>query len=266
MSLDSKQRSLKNQLKNKAMEDSKNIDELAKQSGEENVKTPPRYELPIIKLNGNEGVFILTPLEGDKVNIGNTITGTILKVRRKFGAFTTTHRFYTNEHDSPRNKITLFGRENKEKARSILIDEGTIDELKAKHSDPKLKMTQVLYFLTEPEHEIVKLNIGGKGLGSVFEFFRGLGKNEHVFQFRVEVGCVKEKSPAGKEYYATTIMREETWDDLTLVGEKIKEVSENLAKVENYYADVPEKKVEAAEEKMIDLDESDEVNVEDIPF
>ena len=240
------------------------MEDLEKLSGEDTVKQRPRYILPVIRLNGKTGTFYKFEKDEEgnvaKTDLGKKLQGTILKVRRTFVGWGKDYSLFTNEHNSWKDKMTLFER----KGEAVnMIDVGTSAELRPKY--PELKMTQVLYFLLEPEKEIVKLLVKGKGLQNLFDFWDEFKPNEHIYQYLIEIGIEKGKSQLG-EYYYTTFARLREVDDLNLIADKIREVAGKISEIESYY-EVPPVSPEVVEEPEQDKIEFEEKkDTEEIPF
>jgi len=250
-------------------------EDLSKLSGEDTIKQIPKYILPIVRLNGKKGEFYKYVRgeesgKSEEIRLGDKIQGTILKVRRMFVGFGKEYSIFTNEHNTWKDRITLFERKEGNVA---MIDAGTRQELKDKY--PELKMTQVIYFLLEPQKEIVKLLIKGKGLANLFEFWRGFKKEEHIYDYVIEIGVKEESSPLG-EYFATTFYRVEGVEDEKFIAEKIKEVAGKIAEIAGYYEEKPfvppEVKTEeipviqVGQKKLPKKGEEEEIDVKDIPF
>jgi len=144
--------------------------------------------------------------------------------------------------------------------------------MKEKHN---LKMTQIVYFLIGDE--IVRLNIKGSSLSALFDFRIEAKKTEkHFHELLLEIGMTKMTSPLG-DYYAMafSIKKELTGKEIEKVAEKIKEVSDKLEQIENYYKENKDKEsgertAEAITAQIKKEDEEDkpddEINVSEIPF
>jgi len=240
------------------------LDKIAKLTGEDEVKQAPRYELPIVRFNGNTGKFYkLVPKDDgslEQIELGDKIKGVMLKVRRRFSAFTKDYRLFTNEHNSWKDNVILF--EVRKKADGTIerrmIDSGKIGELREKYPELRGAMKQIIYFLLEPEKEIVKLIIKGKGLSNLFDFWREFDKDEHIFEYITEIGAKEEVNEAGMRYYANTFGRVEKVEDLDFVVKKIQEVAENIQKVEDYYKEVEEEEMEIEEDEQLDMPKKDD--------
>lgn len=266
-------------------------EDLSKLSGEDIVKQMPKYILPVIRLHGKKGKFYkyVRGEEGksEEIELTDKIQGTILKVRRILIGFGKDYQLFTNEHNHWKDKVSLFERNfEKKREKPMMVDVGTRQELKQKY--PELKMIQVLYFLLEPQKEVVKLLIKGKGLARLVDFWREFKSHEHIYDYLIEVGIKQEESPLG-EYYATTFNRIEEVESKELVAEKIKEVAGKIAEIEEYYEEKPPTEEEIEEEdipivedekknvpvakkqnvkvrKIVWKKEEEEINPEDIPF
>lgn len=239
------------------------LEELSELSGEKSVKQAPKYELPQIRLQGQKGVFIKIYKDEQGVflqdEIGDEINGVILKIRRTCGAMTIDDNgdveeiYFSNEHNDWRDKIMLFHKDlTKKKVKTMMIGTGTYKELKSKYTN--LKMRQIIYLLINDE--VVKLEVKGKGLSALFDYYPQFPGNEHIFQFVTKIGAIKKENKA-IEYYAMTFEKGEP-SDLEKVGPKIKEVAENIKKIEDFYASQvpPEEFIleEIVSEKTKDVD------------
>jgi len=265
------------------MNNQQRVDELAGKSGEVSIKQAPKYIVPAVRLHGNKGVFQRTDYAdgvSNTIDIGNSIEGVMLKVRRSFGSFTKDEQFFTNEHNSWRDKVILFRRHKTSDgiAKTQTVDEGTTKELKEKY--PALRMRQLIYFLLYPGKEVVKLTIKGKGLGDLFDYWQSFDNDEHMFQFVTKVGVKEEEGQMGT-YYATSFERGEAVEgkDFDEVAESIDEVSSRVEASESFYAK-PSKEEDAglpvAEDDDVPVIEEEddprpvsddpEINVNDIPF
>lgn len=261
--------------------------ELSKMSGENTIKTPEKYIVPSIKLDGQVGSFSITTIEKDdkgsqvvnKQPLPNEFQGVMLKVRRNLFHYTTSEKLFTNEHNSYKDKVIVFSATKKKDdtwGKPSIVFDGNYKEARA--AFPELRMKQAIYFLM-PEYGIVKLFVKGKGLSHLFDYWKEFGSSEHIFQFQTKVGLVEEKSQLGK-YFAMTFEKGERLKDITEVADKIKEVCDNLDKVDEYYAsNAPVAPEEVGKEridmpKMEDIpvieedrdEDEDPIDVKDIPF
>ena len=276
---------------------------LSQMSGENNVRQAPRYNVPLLRLQGNEGKFRKITLGDEKaeeVELDDKIQGVMLKIRRSYVEFGKESRLFTNEHNSWKENVTLFESRKTEKGvKTTLVESGIAGDLKKKY--PGLKMQQSIYFLLQPSNEVVKLLVKGKGLSNLFDYWDEFKnkkdeiKNEHVYQFVTELGLVEEQSALGP-YYAMTFTRKEKIDDelMEKVAENIKEICDRINEIDSYYAesapeevspkevkptriveeseipiveeDKKEEEEEKEEESILTKKEKDEIDVNDIPF
>ena len=271
-----------------------NLDELAALSGETTVKQV-KYVVPVLKFNGNTGEIAILKPDGQgnftPEPKGTTVQGVILKIRRTFTAFEKipggSIRYFTNEHNSFKDKLTLFER-SKDDRKPRMIQEGSIKEMR--ESYPNLRLRQNLYFLYNGE--VVKLGVRGKSLSSLFDYYKEFGPKEHLFQFVTKITSHQEEAEGGISYFVMDFERGSE-SDLPVVAEKIVEVAENLAAQDKAYQEMPV--IEEAKEQIKDNGipvieeeraeeqetpeqpkaskqvsttdgEPDEVKVEDIPF
>jgi hypothetical protein len=222
------------------MENTQNIDELRKLSGEDQVKQPPRLQLPLVRMHGRKGVFTKIALgtsSTTKEELGEKISGVALKVRRTYGFYSKTRQLYTTENNTQKDYFVLFEQFTNKAGDTTAnkIDEGTGLELKVKH--PELKVTQVIYFLLYPTNEIVKLQVKGSSFKNLYAYFGDFGKDEHIFEVVTE--CGKEdglEDNQGMPYYPMTFIRAGK-ADIAVVGEKIRWVAEKLQAFEDWSKD-----------------------------
>lgn len=242
--------------------------DLIELSGEDQVKQSPKYILPVVRLQGREGKFYKYDKDEENnpktTELADVLEGVILKVRRTWIGFGKDYVLFSNEHNTWREKTILFEKKDGE---TKMIDNGTGPELKARNKE--LKMVQVLYFMLEPNKEVVKLLIKGKGLSDLFNYWQGFKSNEHVFQFITKIGIKEGSSPLGKYYY-TSFERKEIIDDFEPIAVKIREIAGKIAEVEAFYKDRPEEKVVLdevdGEIEIPIIEENSDVDVKDIPF
>ncbi len=266
------------------------LKELEEASGETTVKQT-KYVVPILKFNGNKGIFSLLTQKKDGTldakEIGETIEGTILKIRRVFTSFEKVQggdiSFFTNEHNSFRDTITLFERK-KGVARAKIVDGNQkIDKIRENY--PALRLKQQLYFLYKGE--IVKLGVKGKSLSQLFEFYKEFSANEHMYQFSTRITNHSEENEGGLKYFVMDFTRGNE-SDPEIVAPAIKGVADALAlqdksfqdmPAEDFQRDDPQFQKPAEDIPIIEEDSStiaestdkpepkeDEIKVEDIPF
>lgn len=262
--------------------------ELANLSGETTVKQR-KYIVPILKFHGLKGEFSLIRKNSDGVwepeAPSKKISGVILKVRRTLMAFeeveNTPIRYYTNEHNSFRDRLILFERRG-EASKAQVVMEGTAEELKKNY--PKLKLRQNLYFLLSPGGEVVKLGVKGKSLAALFEYYRDLGE-EHIFQFITNIECHEETNKGGLTFYVMDFLKGDD-ADMEVISKEIKAVASSLNLQDSSYASsdrarketqdrmaggfptekLPEVPPKTEEKPSGNDDNGEEVDVKDIPF
>jgi len=237
--------------------------ELDKYAGPGLAGKPPRLDLALVRLDGKNGGFFRIKGEERKC-LGNEIEITPLKARQIFTAFERNRktgeitRYFTNEHNSWRDVINLFVlRPNSEKAE--FLDTGTIKQLRETWTN--LKMTQILYCLMKDE--VVKLSIKGASLSNWFEFRDSL--EDRSYKYVIKVKQIEEESPLGP-YFVMTFAIKEPVEDMDKIAEKMKEIHEELTKIDAYYAEQQEeiKKEILAQEEIPEEKELPEKKLEEI--
>jgi len=260
-----------------------NKEELAEMSGETSFRRPARYVVPLVSLNGNEGKFyknVLTDEGSQKEPLDDVeIKGTILKIRRVLTQFGKDERYYTNEHDSWKDKLILFHAKDGKVNR---IDEGVTEGIRNRHQE--LRYTSHIYFLLDKE--VVKLVVRGSSVGNFIEFTNGEFKqNEHLFEYEIKITPSKQENKAlGTTYYAMKFEKGDKIEDLTEVADKIKEVSDAIKRQDDYYKKPKEEEKEStdsvstpgeipvieADEPVQIKEEKDEnekkIDIDNIPF
>ena len=258
--------------------------EVSELTGEDSIKKP-KYVLPFVRLEGKKGVFMrYNPETSSEEELPEkTITGVMIKHRRTYSAFEEESSMFTNEHNSWKEKVTLFQRKKKVdgKFKIEMIEEGIAKDIKGKYQN--LQMTQIIYFLVG--NDIVKLKVKGKGLSNLFEFFKVFEAREHMWQYLIEIGIGEFENKLGK-YYAMSFARKEMVDNKEEVIQKIQEVSENIENAEKYYADKEKERTDSVDsvesveygedaggiggdsEKHIPIidEDEDDIDVTQIPF
>ena len=241
-------------------------DDLAEWSGENTVRRF-KFKVPNLKFNGNTGKFtMLTPDESGELlseDITKDVSIVILKVRRVLSSYEKQAdgsglRSFTNEHNNWQDKLTVFEM-GKGDTKPRMLDIGLGKDIREKF--PKLRLRQNLYCLYNDQ--IVKLTARGKSLSSLFNYYAEFqGSDEHVYQFNTNLSSHEETNEGGLTYHVLDWERGKAVD-LAKIGPKIKEVKENIDRLDKQFSDnkVPdtEKDPEPEEEKL------EEVNVDDKP-
>lgn len=239
----------------------KEIDELAGSDLGRGVA--PKIDVPLVRLNGKTGVFLKLKPGEEPIELGDRIKIIPLKARRIYVGFVADRqkritRYFTNEHNYWRDKISLFA-VFPDSEKPEFIDAGTGKELKQKY--PMLKMNQIIYCLLDDE--LVKLTIRGAGMRNWFEFRDSL--EDSAWKYLLEIGRVQEESSLGSYYVMVfTINRELEKKEREKATEKIIEISQKIKEIDDYYKErevfeeeiipeeiIPEKE-ETEEEKYID--------------
>lgn len=198
-------------------------------SGEQEGGKAPKYNVPIIKFNGNTGEFAKISYE-DGMKSEEAITGeikiVILKNRKRLEAQEA--GLSSVEFNSVKQIVTLFAKVD-DKYSKEAID--TVTNLRENY--PVLKTQEVLYVLFNGE--ICKLIVKG-GSSTSFYTFKDTLKEEgnHSFAVTTKIGKAKAKSKMGKTYFYMTFESLPLEVSLDEVESKMTEVSEAVAKIDEY--------------------------------
>jgi len=221
------------------------IDAMAEDSKENELKRAPKYILPSLKINGSTGKFFRTVIESDGSlaldDEGKALleevkspTGVVLRVRKSFTHNGTDVEMFTSEGgNSPKAIFSVFEKTKTKKGTSLqMIDQGTAEQIKARHSE--INMVQIVYFLLDKTNEIVRLKVKGMGLGEVFAYWKEFEGNDHSFQFTTILGQKADKNKFGS-FFVNTFKKGAKIEDLTNVKAAQDEVNENIDKIEKFH-------------------------------
>lgn len=253
---------------------------LASSTGEESIRRV-RYEVPILKFNGNTGKFSILNKQPDGTllanDLGSMLKGVILKIRRTYTSFEKLPegnvRYFTNEHDSFKDELILFERKSNTNKTNMVM-QGSLNEIRAANSNLRLK--QLWYFLInlDGEETIVKLGVKGKSLSSAFEFFKEFKSDEHFCQFNIEISSHQEQNEGGLNYYVMDFKKLEE-SDYPTVEKKIEEVVSALELQDKSFQErsaSTQPMVEETSEELPSIAENPsdgtetDIKIEDIPY
>lgn len=228
-----------------------NKEELDKLSGDAETRPAPKYVLPSVKINGKVGKFYRTVIEDEALKLdedgkalleemGKTVKGVILKVRKTYFEDGSDRQLFSNEVGSGKNeKVSVFCKTESVKGGYNInhVFSGTPAQVKERY--PEISMIQVIYFLLEETGEIVRLKVKGMSLGQLFDYFKSFESNERKYEYITELGVKPEKNKFGS-FYVNTFKRGKKVEDLAPVEAAIKEVYEKITEIEEYYKDYNE--------------------------
>jgi hypothetical protein len=177
-----------------------NKEQLAEMMGEKNIVKPTQQQYPIIRMNGNKGVFLRLDVGKDGYEkpkeIGQIIEGSIIAVRRQLSEYNKNYTRSSNEFDELTDEIIIWERD---KGGSAEVFRGKPAEARQKFQ--LLRSRYHLYMLVNGE--LVKVVIKGAGLGNLFEYFHELKDSDlHVFEVNTRIEPAQETGELGS-YYAT---------------------------------------------------------------
>ena len=241
-------------------------DKLAAMMNEDEHVRPSATLVPMITLDGNDGVFKRRNV-GDNgyekpEDIGQTFSGQIVGIRMSLSQFEKKFNRSTPEYSKSTDKTVLFERKGKD-AKPEKIAEGNSVGLKAKY--PELREQRWLYMLVGGE--IVKVKIKGSGMSHWFKFLKELGKKKlHTYQVEVKLDpAFQTNEELGKDYYAPsfTIAKQLTDDEIEKeLAPHIEKLSSEFAAIAAYQAD-REKDAEATSVEELPVINLDDEEVEE---
>ncbi len=229
-------------------------DKLDELSGDAETRPAPKFVLPSVKLNANKtsGNFFRTVIKNEKLvlddsgkalleDMGESIKGVILKVRRTYFEDSADMQTFTNEVGYGKNeKVSVFCKTENTKGgfNTTFVFSGTTAQVKERY--PELKMIQIVYFLLEDTNEIVRLKVKGMSLPALFDYFKSFESYERKFEYITEIGRKSMKmTKNGKalEFFVCTFKKGKRVEDLSNVETAIEEVYNKITEIEEYYKD-----------------------------
>lgn len=257
-----------------------NENDLAQMSGENNMKSSsfPRYDE--ITLDGNYGVYkvkhitqeLEEVIEGGVTKkkyptseLGGEIELVWLKVRRQLVESSDTGLIrQTNEHNTKNDVVTI-------KHWTGQADENlvanTINGNTGKY--PKMKVRQIIYALNLKDQKVYRLI--SKGMSNsmqnkpddavlFFDYVFGMAEDEHFYTQTNKMEARQVKTKVGIKYYSHfTKGRTLNENEMELVKKKMKEVHDAVSAYD-------ESRSKIVPEPQVEIDGSDDINIEDIPF
>ena len=219
---------------------------LSEMSDEKNTKATPRFSLASLKINGKEGGYFKTVIKDGELQVGEdgkalleavaNPSGIILRPRKCYQYIGADYQLYSNEGgNTPKSQFTIFEkRETKKGFSNSIVFQGTPGEIKVKF--PEIKMIQILYFLLDEPHELVRLKVKGMSLGKLFDYWKEFNATEHLFQFKTIRGEEKGKNQFGK-FIMSTFKKGEKVKDLSEVKENIELIAKKIEEIETHFAE-----------------------------
>ena len=228
---------------------------------------PAAEQIPIIKLEGNKGVFTKRSVGEDGYEpvkeMGQTFSGVIVGIRMSLNFFGKKYQLNTPEYGKTTDPTILFRRQGKG-GKGKKIDEGAAFSLKVRHEE--LREQRILYMLIGKE--LVKFQLKGAGLSHWFALLKELAKRKlHTYQVVVKLDPSAERNEEmGKDYFAPnfTIERELTDEAIekTIAPQilKLKEQFDALSKFQTSRAKVAEPVDELPPDELptVNVDEDEE--------
>lgn len=247
------------------------IDQMSQLSDEKNTKAAPKFSLASLKINGKQGGYYKTVLEGGELATGDdgkayleevkNPVGIILRPRKSFNFIGGDYQLFTSEGgNTPKSVFSVFRKGETKKGFSIqMVGQGTPEQIKAKF--PELKMTQVIYFLMDGSGELVRLKVKGMSLGNIFDYWKEFGANEHLFQYKTILGQEKDKNQFGA-FIKSTFKKGEKVTDFTQVKKALELINVNIEAIEAYYKERDAEMADYLADKPADFSDDENGAVE----
>ena len=244
-------------------------DKLAEMMGEKNVIRPSQQQYPIVRLQGNKGVFMRLDVgkDGyeDAKEAGQMMEGEIIAVRRQLSEYTKTYTRSSNEFDQLADDVILWERGKSGNGQEIFRGKPA----DARQEYQGLRSRYWLYMLSGGQ--LVKVMVKGKGLSNLFEYFHKLKDTDlHIFEVKTRIEPVHETNNSGMEYFAMVFTNVGAVSEARLgeVAETLQSFHKNLKELREAYQNksVEPKAAGAGELPVINLEDDAEPEPEDLPF
>lgn len=239
---------------------------MAAMSGETGGGKAPKYNVPLIKFNGNTGEFkkisyddamgkLIDPLDSQ-------ISIVVLKNRKRLEALD--DGLSSSEYNDMSQKVFLFKEEGGKYSREAV---DTAPELKKQY--PTIKTQEVLYVLFEGE--VHKLIVKGGSSPNFYGYKDELKADDmHLFEVTTVIGSESEvNKKTRKKYFKMTFKATVLETSLDEVEEKMSEVDAAIRKIDDFNTgkliEYGKQKGEIKPTAVIET-EDDDINVDDIPF
>lgn len=247
-------------------------EKLAELMGESNIMQPKVPPVPIVRLNGDKGVFVRLDVsaEGgyeDGKEAGQMLRGVIIAVRQQLGEYTKNLRRQSNEYDSALEGIRVF--EYPKGAAKFTCAEGTPKQVREKL--PGLRSRRWVYMFMQGK--VIKLQVKGSGLKHWFDYLNDLQKSKtRLFKVITELQPAKEENDSGKSYWALTFRNVGPVPDERMpeIATALQEFHDALRAMKSRYASAAEieepLQPEPGHEEVPVVDLDEEIKPEDLPF
>lgn len=229
-----------------------------------NMEKAPKYNLPIIRLNGTDGKYTMTTYtdgESKQEELGEVIEYTIIKNRKKLEDYN--NGLSTSEYSQNGVITTLFLNSDGKYSKEAV---GTAADLRKKYTT--LKTHEILYVIYEGE--VCRLIVKGSSSSKYYEFLEQHKEDgTHLYEYKTisEVESAPNPKKRNSKYYFMSFKKGKE-SDLEKVSEKMDEVDAELKKIDDYNTkQVSGQAVKPMNENKIDdFVKDDEITDKDIPF
>lgn len=240
-------------------------------SGENNGSKFEKYEVPLIRFNGNTGEFRKSTKDSEeKIPVEKPLSVVILRKRKSLSSFKTNESMFSSQFSSPTDVVSLFSI-HKGKVTHEMDDVPKV--LREKY--PLLKTTEIAYVLFNGEvHEI---GFKGSSLANYYDYQTKLREEgKHCFETATVLNTQKAENDSGMSYYKITFEPAELDVDLDLLESKMVEVDTAIDKMVKQHGDSLLRAAQASgqstkgfgelEQYRVGVDVGEDINPDDIPF
>jgi hypothetical protein len=242
---------------------------LMDKSGAGEQLTFPKYETPVISMDGNRGEFQKKLVDGTVVPLTAPFNVYVLKKRNtlqtKLG---TSPEYFSSEYSSPLDPAALY---EKIGGKVTFVGAGNAQSLRMKF--PMVKTAQILYVLHEGE--VCRMILRSTSAAEFYNFqTRMTEEGKHSIDYALTVSKKEGETMVGsmkKKYFSMTFTDGEFDADVATYEEKLDEVNAAIEKMDAYQKAKNAQSVQAAPQSAADIEfdnagKQDTPNPDDIPF
>lgn len=215
--------------------DSAQRDRLAGLTQEGGATEFPRYEVPMLRFNGNTGEFkkIISVPKGDDIEeaVTKPVELVVLRKKSSLSAFKTKESWFSSEFTSPNDTIALF---HQISGKTTFLKTAPVSQIREEFQLLKTQLNLYCLF----NGEVVKLGVKGGSLANYFDYQNKLKEDDkHGFEVTTSIGSQKAKNEElGTTYYKMTFDAKPLAVEGDVIEAKVNEVNAALKRIDDYQA------------------------------
>ncbi len=197
-------------------------------TGESNMERRPN--VPFIKFSGKTGDFSKQTSEvgadGKSVYapLGKALEAVIIKMRKSISTkMDAVESYYSYEFDTYDDLVTVYDR-----ATGQEWGTGTYRELKNKNTS--LQLNEVVYLYHPEDKKVYRMLVKGASLSPLWEYVRGIPKDDTVLRYVTRFSPVGDKSPKGIPYFKLAMERGPETTEWRTIFDQLKQLSIALSR------------------------------------